>query len=51
MISFKMHQKSDTDLGYTELECQTLKLECSLADVAQLQYHKVAAVSAAALTN
>lgn len=31
MFNFKMYQKSDTDLGYTELECQALKLECELS--------------------
>lgn len=31
MTNFKMYQKADTDLGYTELECQALKLECELS--------------------
>lgn len=26
MINFKLYQKSDTDLGYSELECQVVKL-------------------------
>ena len=32
MTNFKLYQKADTDLGYSELVCNTVKLECDLSE-------------------